>query len=634
MLKRLAGGLKASQLYSAQHQRATEAIALFLDPAERYIERHGPLTVDVARASFTLDFEERAREDSVVTPLVFSLDARGVKRLAILPGVTLGEVQHLLSALAMPLATVRRMGGVGQLLRSRNVQHIVLQEVAGSEPTAPNAPQALVHAAPTGAAERTGRVRPDEPSAVPETPEQAAQFVAAILTRGPGETVPDRARGAYQRLQDAERSILSALPRSRPPMYRTIAAAVAGAAGPEAAALRALLVSRAGGDPLAAALVAATPPEMAPLLLTDATAANVSTAAAAALLEYGRARPQASGDRGEFPVATAPPDAPEHTDLADLDEAEIRLTALHGLVALVRVTRADSAEPLRGAIERELVYLSRRQDVDELERLLIGLGGAVREQESADGHAFLRKLLTKDLVMRFIERVPDQDSDATPNAWEFWQALRDDLLPVVLRILAEEERPAARMAICRVVAHVGRDLLPVITERLADPDWRVVRGIVDILGEIHDPTTVRHLGPLLQHSDLRVRQETVRVLAEWETPDAFAVLGTALTRGDLETRRSVVSRLGTVESPEAAALLVHALAGRDAAPQEFPVQQEIILALGQTGTLDAIPTLEAFVRSPFGFVSPKQRALRRAAEEAVRQILARAQRAATSSGDP
>jgi len=631
-LKRLAGGLKACQLYSVQHQRTTEAIALFLDQAARYVERHGPLAVNVARASFTLDFEERAREDPVVTPLVFSLDARGVKRFAILPGVTMGEVQHLLSALAMPLATVRGLGGVGQLLRNRDVQHIVLQEVAAPLAAAAVAPDAPVRAAPIGAVGRSDRQ--DEPPAVPETPEQATQFLDALLVRGASETVQDRADSAYHRLEEAERPILSALPRSRPALYRTIAAAIARAAGPEATALRALLVRRAGGDPLAAALVAATPPEMARLLLADASAADVSTAAAAELLERARARPQAPGDSGEFPVAAGPPAAPEHTDLADLDEGEIRLTALHGLVALLRVTRADSAGPLRVAIERELAYLSRRHDIDELERLLIGLGGAVREQESADGHVFLRKLLTRDVVMDFIERAPAEDSDATSEAWEFWQTLRDDLLPVVLQILAEEERPGARTTICRIVARVGRDLLPVITERLADPDWRVVRGIVDILGEIHDPGTVRHLGPLLQHSDLRVRQEAVRVLAEWETPDAIAVLGTALERGDLETRRIVVSRLGTVETPEARALLVRALEGHDAALQEFSVQHEIILALGQTGTPDAIPALEALVRAPFGFMSPRQRALRRAAEEAVQQIHARTQRAATSPEDP
>jgi HEAT repeat protein len=162
---------------------------------------------------------------------------------------------------------------------------------------------------------------------------------------------------------------------------------------------------------------------------------------------------------------------------------------------------------------------------------------------------------------------------------------------------------------------------------------RVVRGIVNILGELRDPATLRHLGPLLQHADLRVRQETMRALADWGTRDAIAVLGGALEHGDVETRQMVAAHLGAVGSRAAEAALVRALQSRDAGPQEFSVQQEILLALGRGGSPEALPALEAFVRSPLGLVSPKHRALRRAAEEAVIQILARAEGAGEPSDE-
>ena len=178
---------------------------------------------------------------------------------------------------------------------------------------------------------------------------------------------------------------------------------------------------------------------------------------------------------------------------------------------------------------------------------------------------------------------------------------------------------------------MGRADIATVTSRLGDPDWRLVRGAVDVLEEMHEPGTLRQIGRLLQHSDLRVRREAVRVLATWGTPEAMALVSATLLEGDPETRRAVAAQLGVVGTPEAQTLLIEALSGHDPLPHEFAVHLEIIVALGQIGTSEALPALEPFVKTSMPLMSPKQRTLRRAAEEAIREIQTRARRTGASS---
>jgi len=605
-LRRLATALKASQLYSFQHRNTMEPIDRFLETVDGYIEQYGPLAMEIRRSSFVLDFEDQAREDAAITPLVFSLDARGVKRLSFLRGVDADEIQHLFTVLTMPLGSVQAAGGVAPLIRGRKVEHITFQETAvltGRLDAPPNVPAARVPAV------ERAQPRDDVPPALHD-PEQTGRLLHTLLSSGAGATADARAEDAYDGLRRAERTIINVPPQDRPALYRNLARAIAASRGPAADALRALIGQRASDDPLAAAI----------------EAADDSREAAAQASPPGTA-----GTSEAFPVEAVLPAAPEQSELADVDEAGMRLEGVRALSSLLRVTPPAGAEPLRAAIEREMTYLPVDQDLGQLARLFIELNEALQQHESPTGHAFLQKLLPRELMMRFVEPMSGGNREAVPAVEEFWDALRADLLPVLLETLAVEERSSMRKAICRTAARMGRTDLSEVTSRLGDPDWRMVRGAIDVLEEIHEPATLRQIGRLLQHSDLRVRREAVHVLTTWGTPEAMALVGTALVEGDAETRRAVAAQLGVVGTPDAQALLVHALGGHEPLPHEFAVHLEIIVALGQIGTSEALPALEPFVRGSGPLMSPKQRTLRRTAEEAIREIQTRTRRAGASS---
>ncbi len=582
-----------------------EPIDRFLETVDKYIEQYGPLVLETRRSSFVLDFEDQVREDATITPLVFSLDARGVKRLSFLRGIDAEEIQHLLTILTMPIGNVQAAGGVAPLFRDRKVEHLAFQETGAAAVGRPDAP-ANLPATLDRAVERAPR-REDVPPPLND-PEQAVRVVQALLTAGPQGTPQARADAAFAGLRGAERAIINALPQDRPALYRNLAQALAASVGPEADALRALIAGRASEDPLAAAIQSAG-----------------ATGAAAA--------PAAPSDpNGALPVESDLPAVLEFSELTDVDEAGVRLEGVRALSSVLRLMPPETAEPVKAAIEREMTYLPVDRDLGQLARLFIELHEALAQHDSPAGHAFLRKLLPRELMMRFVEPASASDREAAPAAVEeFWDALRGDLLPVLLDTLATEERSTVRKAICRTAARMGRADIATVTSRLGDPDWRLVRGAVDVLEEMHEPGTLRQIGRLLQHSDLRVRREAVRVLAAWGTPEATALVSTTLLEGDAETRRTVAAQLGIVGTPEAQALLIRALSGQDSLPHEYAVHLEIIVALGQVGTPDALPVLEPFVKTSMPLMSPKQRTLRRAAEEAIREIQTRARRTGASS---
>lgn len=135
-LKRLAAAFRAARLYHSE-AATSEAVRHFLQLHARYAERFGPLTIEVARSSFILDFEGTERTHDLITPLAQSLHARWIRQLSVLPGVLPGEIQHLLDALTAPRATVRLAGGVGHLLRERGATRIALDETAAPDESPP-----------------------------------------------------------------------------------------------------------------------------------------------------------------------------------------------------------------------------------------------------------------------------------------------------------------------------------------------------------------------------------------------------------------------------------------------------------------------------------------------------------------
>ncbi len=175
-------------------------------------------------------------------------------------------------------------------------------------------------------------------------------------------------------------------------------------------------------------------------------------------------------------------------------------------------------------------------------------------------------------------------------------ALGDEAAPPMLHVLAESESRQVRRALIDRLVKMPAAVTPLLSARLADPRWYVVRNMLSIAAEMERvPEGVDAL-PFRTHADPRVRREAMRVLFRHPVERTRAIC-TALTDEDPRTRRLALSSVGPEGWPEAAVPLLAALATNEEADEDLRVSAA--RALGAQGgrlALDALLRLTEIKR--------------------------------------
>ncbi|HEY3249331.1 MAG TPA: HEAT repeat domain-containing protein [bacterium] len=651
VLKRLSATLQDARLYTVEHPFTTKAIDLLLPIVQTYIDTHGALSVEVARAGFTLDFEGTLRRDDLITPVMFALYSRQVRRLSLLDGLIAEEVQHLLEALLTPRSAVRRLGGIGQMLWKRGVQHIALHEMIIPEEGLPVIEDEILEA--VLARQNVLPESRDELRNLLLQREQSEQLFAAVVGRIRSGGTDASADSVFEALQAVDFIIAGALPRARTTMYDNLSWTIAHTAPPLGPALRALTVTRAADHPMAAEVLRAMDDRMLRGAVSEALALGgaertVARSIALALRPHvmrvrtllegtpplmgattvREALAMATPEAATWPVHDYLPTGPSGAVLAGVTDDGVRAAALNDLVRLVRVVDLAEVHSVMLAIDRESGLLLRDGRMETLPRVAIEINRIAAERpEAADFSSWLNGLTIRELTIRLLNAMADRRDEQTWE-WPYFLELRDDLTPVLLEQLEREDSLSVRRIIVSVLSRVAADRPSVLLAKLSDPRWYVVRNITGILGEIRDPATLRHLRRSLLHPEFRVRREAMRALAEWGTDDAIELLAEALTDQDLETRRAAAGWLGASRRPAAAQALLQRLRRPDVFLRDLEFRKAAVTALGGTGDRGALPFLRRLARSPLASISRRHRALAAVAQQAISAL------ATGKTGDP
>lgn len=179
-LKRLAGAYQAARV-SQGGSSAGEPAQQFLELHTRYTERYGPLTLLVTRSSFILETPRTELTDEFIVPLAQSLHARLIRRFSVLPGVSPGEIQHLIATLTAPSDTVLRAGGADRVLRERGVTRIVLEPTGAASPAGGTQERAAAILRLFVAASKNTRLYPSGHPSVAAAVEMIAAALAPVL---------------------------------------------------------------------------------------------------------------------------------------------------------------------------------------------------------------------------------------------------------------------------------------------------------------------------------------------------------------------------------------------------------------------------------------------------------------------
>ncbi|MDQ7819874.1 MAG: HEAT repeat domain-containing protein [Armatimonadota bacterium] len=491
----LAAAVRAARLYSVGHDLTIRLLRSAGQALRAYLDAHGPLDLRVAPRGVAFDFAPQACEDDVVADLGRALDLAGVDGLRFLPDVTDADLEALADALAMPRSALERAGGLGRLLAGRGVRGVSARGPAPSAPAGDPVEDLL----------RAVRERPDE---VP----------ARLVRLGPDPLV------AAEMLRRADARVAAWPPAQRDQARGILADALLKLDDPLRAALGRVVADHLA-DPWAASVAARWPAVVAGSLLADV--ADLP----------GRLRALHRGPFGG-PLPDAPPPADAEAARAALEAGVGRSRAAARLVdALPHLDAAQVAEAL-GVVEQVLHDAAAEGDTDAVVRILAALDRVSRRLPDARADQVrqaLGRLMSVEVREVLAAGAADLPAD---HPLRGLLAGAPEAIPVLLELLADEERLAVRRRLVALLAEAARDRLPALAEHLSDPRWYVARNVVTALAWTADPRAVPYLRAALHHGDLRVRAEALAGLASLGTPEARGALQEATRHPDPATREA------------------------------------------------------------------------------------------------
>ncbi|MBI4279475.1 MAG: HEAT repeat domain-containing protein [Armatimonadetes bacterium] len=674
VLKRFNAAFKASRMYSPEHGLTQECLSVLEGPLNVYLGKHGPLIANINRYTVSFNFlEEEEQMEDVLTGMIFSMYARQIRRLTILPGAVPVEVQHLLSILVMTRDTVRRLGGVAHLLWQRGVGHITVYELTLPPDEVSFVDDEMLSAI-LGRAPLFLENREELLAALKGEPPQIARFLeetfGVLLKSMTDDGQQQKLEAMFQGMRTLDRIIVDELPEDGARIYDSLARAVLMLQEPLGPPLRGLIVRKAGRDPLALALLQhlaeddlrrvvfdafAHPGDSQEVAEAVAVSLGWAPALARQIIESAQRVLAPRGvviDLAALPldgVQGLPLDSELGAVLAGRPEevgppsADLVAEARRALVGLdERMARVEAIETAFDLLQ----HLDDRARFESLVDLLVaGLSLAVAEgnyrvllrmmhslrtladnlpeERGEIARSAIGRLLTRDLIRSLVEWLNAGEAGrdrGISEVYRFFEEYKDDVLGHLLDQLTDEERIGIRRTICAVLVRIGENRVPALTSKLADPRWYVVRNIVGILGELSDPAVLRYLEETLEHQDARVRKETMRVLAQRDSPEAIAILTKLLQKPDEETRRQAARWLGVSGNDLAVPVLVQILERWDPLLRDYPLRRETIQALARLGSHAALPVLRRLAGRRSLFFRAKNHELRTLAQQAVAAV--------------
>ncbi len=243
-------------------------------------------------------------------------------------------------------------------------------------------------------------------------------------------------------------------------------------------------------------------------------------------------------------------------------------------------------------------------------------------------------LASPDALRKSIFELDGKLAERRPQLEELLYLLRHAAYPSLVELLAEAGGKTSRKCILNVCTMGEGVPLPLVTAKMNDPRWYVVRNMVFMLGALGDPEAGSHLEGALDHPDERVRREAVRSLSGLGGPRANYLITSSLTDPAPSVRILAARALARLGQPDAAAAILTQITSKDFPGRDDTEVEVFFEALGEVADDRALPFLQdlwggkTFLRSkPMAIRLGALKAMGRMATPEAMDILARASRA-------
>ncbi len=174
--------------------------------------------------------------------------------------------------------------------------------------------------------------------------------------------------------------------------------------------------------------------------------------------------------------------------------------------------------------------------------------------------------------------------------------------PVAARFLLDtlitSEKRSDRIRLLKILSEMGRDLVPVLLERLPDPmPWFGKRNIIRLLAETGSEKEVDAVLSYASHEDLRVQQETLQCIVRLAKEATAKYLLQVLPEASVQAKVQIVKNLRRVADDSIVAPVADLLdeCRLYTGPEKSGLAREICRTLGASGSPKAISVLQKVV---------------------------------------
>lgn len=186
----------------------------------------------------------------------------------------------------------------------------------------------------------------------------------------------------------------------------------------------------------------------------------------------------------------------------------------------------------------------------------------------------------------FVCALGDSDWRVRKEAISFFmqQADANALAGFVADLLSHPDNAGLRNAAIEILIGLGAQVIKILLTRLASSDAEVRKFIIDILGEIGQPSCVAELLPYLHDEDENVRYAVVETIGKLRSVSAVDALLELLENADAGLQFSIFAALTAIGAGvPVGRILPYA--------ENVLLRKSVLNCLGQLGSIEAVPVL-------------------------------------------
>ena len=204
----------------------------------------------------------------------------------------------------------------------------------------------------------------------------------------------------------------------------------------------------------------------------------------------------------------------------------------------------------------------------------------------------LRSFLNHDMIIYLVQRLASKDETHRGVINSILLFAGEDAARALLDSIIDSGDAVARRNLFNLIVRFGKQVRPLVEERLSNPEWYVIRQMVGLLGELKDPAAIDAIETVYANPEPRVKKEALKSLVKIGGPRATAILIKTLGEEDPSIVAQAIISLGVLKDPSVADILGEIALRRESLGETHEPKREAIRALGHIGSVKAVPYLE------------------------------------------